>query len=157
MKVEGSVKYTGALMAQAEIGDRVLVYYKGVLENGTVAEGTAEREPYEFTVGDESVREIFTRVVTGMEEGDFRTVILSPKDAFGPHNPDFVIEVERSRFPPDAQLEQGMGMEVQSDPDGTPIEVTVTEVTPETVTLDGNHLLTGETITMTVQLLEIVV
>ena len=43
-------------MARAEIGNRVLVYYKGVLEDGTVAEGTAEGEPYEFTVGDEAVK-----------------------------------------------------------------------------------------------------
>ena len=144
-------------MAQAEIGDRVLVYYKGVLKDGTIAEGTPENEPFEFTVGDESVKDIFTRFVLGMEEGDSRTVVLSPKDAFGPYNPDFVIEVARSQFPPDALLEKGMRMEVQSDPNGTPIEVSVKEITSQTVTLDGNHPFAGEEITMTIQLLEIVV
>ena len=144
-------------MAQAEIGDRVLVYYKGVLKDGTVAEGTPENEPFEFTVGDESVKDIFTRLVNGMVEGDTRTVILSPEDAFGPYNSDFVIEVARSKFPPDTLLEKGMRMEVQSDPNGTPIEVSVKEITSQTVTLDGNHPLAGEEITMTIQLLEIVV
>lgn len=144
-------------MARAEIGDRVLVYYKGVLENGTIAEGTAEGEPFEFTVGDEAVKNIFTRLVLGLEEGDSRTVILSPEDAFGPYNPDFVIEVARSKFPPDAPLEKGVRMEVQSDPSGTSVEVSVTKVTPQTVTLDGNHPLAGEKITMAIQLLEIVV
>lgn len=144
-------------MAQAEHGDRVLVYYKGILENGTVAEGTVEGEPYEFTVGDDAVKEMFTRIVLGMDEGESRTVILAPEDAFGPYNPEFVIEVERSKFPPDAPLEKGVRMEVQADPDGTPIEVKVTGVTPEVVTLDGNHPLAGESITMTIELLEIVV
>ncbi len=147
----------GVIMARVEMGDRVLIYYKGVLENGTVAEGTPENEPFEFTVGGEAVKDIFTRLVVGMEEGDSRTVILSPEDAFGPYNPDFVIEVARSKFPPDAPLEKGVRMEVQSAPDGTPVEVCVTEVTPQTVTLDGNHPLAGEKITMTVQLLEIAV
>ncbi len=142
-------------MARAEIGNRVLVYYKGVLEDGTVAEGTAEGEPYEFTVGDEAVKNIFTRLVLGMKEGDSRTVLLSPEEAFGPYNPDFVIEVARSKFPPDAPLEKGVRMEVQADPDGTPVEVSVTKVTPQTVTLDGNHPLAGEEVTMTIQLLEI--
>ena len=142
-------------MARAEIGNRVLVYYKGVLEDGTVAEGTAEGEPYEFTVGDEAVKNIFTRLVLGMKEGDSRTVLLSPEEAFGPYNPDFVIEVARSKFPPDAPLEKGVRMEVQADPDGTPVEVSVTKVTPQTVTLDGNHSLAGEEVTMTIQLLEI--
>ena len=144
-------------MARAEIGDRVSVYYKGVLEDGTIAEGTAEGEPFEFTVGDEAVKNIFTRLVLGMEEGDSRTVILSPEDAFGPYNPDFVIEVARSKFPPDAPLEKGVCMEVQSDPGGMPIEVSITKVTPQTVTLDGNHPLAGKKITMAIQLLEIVV
>jgi len=143
-------------MAQAENGDRVLVYYKGVLENGTLTEGTVEGEPFEFTVGDETVKEVFTRIVLGMEEGDSRSVVLPPEEAFGPYNPDFVIEVERSKFPPDAPLEKGVRMEVQSDRDGTPMEVVIKEVTPERVTLDGNHPFAGETITMTIQFLEIV-
>lgn len=144
-------------MARAEIGDRVSVYYKGVLEDGTLAEGTAEGEPFEFTVGDEAVKNVFTRLVLGMEEGDSRTVILSPEDAFGPYNPDFVIEVARSKFPSDAPLEKGVRMEVQADPGGVPIEVSIAKVTPQTVTLDGNHPLAGKKITMAIQLLEIVV
>lgn len=144
-------------MAQAEIGDRVLIYYKAILEDGTIAEGTPENEPFEFTVGDKSVKDTFTRLVNGLEEGDSRTVILSPEDAFGPYNPDFVIEVARSKFPPDALLEKGMRMEVQADPNGTPVEVSVKEITTQTVTLDGNHPFAGKEITMTVQLLEILV
>jgi peptidylprolyl isomerase len=155
--VEGAKLFIGVIMAQAEMSDRVLVYYKGVLENGTVAEGTVEGEPFEFTVGDDSVKDMFTRIVYGMEEGDSRTVALSPEDAFGPYNPDFVIEVERSKFPPDAPLEPGVRMEVQSDPGGTPVEVTVKRVTDQTVILDGNHPLAGEKVTMTIELLEIVV
>ena len=47
-------------MSHAQIGDRVSVYYKGILDDGTIAEGTAEGDPYEFTVGDEAVKRIFT-------------------------------------------------------------------------------------------------
>lgn len=143
-------------MAQAEMGDRVLVYYKAVLGNGTVAEGTKEGEPFEFTVGDDSVRELFTRLVLEMEEGDSRIVELKPEDAFGPYQSAFVIDVPRSKFPPDAELEVGARMEVQADPAGTPLDVVVKAVTDEIVTLDGNHPLAGETVTMTMQLLEIV-
>ena len=142
-------------MSHAQIGDHVSVYYKGILDDGTIAEGTAEGDPYEFTVGDEAVKRIFTRLVLGMAEGESRTVVLSPEEAFGPYNPDFVIEVARSKFPPDAPLEKGVRMEVRAEPDGTPVEVAVLNVTPETVTLDGNHPLAGREVTMTMQLLEI--
>ena len=66
-----------------------------------------------------------------------------------------MIEVARSKFPPDAPLEKGVRMEVRAEPDGTPVEVSVLNVTPETVTLDGNHPLAGREVTMTIQLLEI--
>lgn len=142
-------------MAQAEKGDRVRIYYKGLLENGTVAEGTVEGDPFEFTVGDPEVREMFTKIVLGMEEGDQRSVVLNPENAYGVYNARFVIDIERAKFPPDAAIETGARLEVQADPGGTPIEVTVRAVTDRIVTLDANHPFAGETITLTVQLLEI--
>jgi len=142
-------------MAQAEMGDAVRIYYTAVLENGTMAEGTPEGEPYEFSVGDPSVREMFTKIILGMEEGDKRSVVLKPEDAFGMYNSEFVVEIGREKFPEDAPLEVGTQMEVQSDPGGTPIDVHIKAVTDETVTLDANHPLAGEQITLTVQLVEI--
>lgn len=142
-------------MAQAEMGDAVRIYYMAALESGTIAEGTPEGEPYEFSVGDPDVREMFTKMVLGMEEGDKRSVVLKPEDAFGTYNPEYVVEISRDKFPDDTPLEIGTQMEVQADPGGTPIDVHVKNVTDETVTLDANHPLAGETIVLTVQLIEI--
>lgn len=142
-------------MALAEMGDAVRIYYTAVLENESVAEGTPEGEPFEFSVGDPDVREMFTKIVLGMEEGDKRSVVLKPEDAFGVYNKEYVIEVGRDKFPPDTPLEIGTRMEVQSDPSGTAIDVTIKSVTDQTVILDANHALAGETITLTVQLVEV--
>ena len=142
-------------MAQAEMGDAVRVYYTAVLENGTTAEGTPEGEPFEFSVGDPSVREMFTKIILGMEEGEKRSVVLKPEDAFGVYNPEYIVEVGRDKFPPDTPLDIGTQMEVQADPGGTPIDVVVKAVTDDTVTLDANHPLAGQVITLTVQLVEV--
>lgn len=142
-------------MAQAEMGDAVRIYYTAILANDSVAEGTPEGEPFEFSVGDPNVREMFTKIVLGMEEGDKRSVELKPEDAFGLYDKDYVVEIGRDKFPPDTPLEIGTRMEVQSDPNGTPVDVTVKAITDDTVTLDANHALAGETITLTVQLVEI--
>lgn len=142
-------------MAQAEMGDAVRIYYTAVLENGTIAEGTPEGEPFEFSVGDPNVREMFTNIILGMEEGDKRSVVLKPEDAFGVYNSEYIVEVGRDKFPPDTPLDIGTQMEVQADPSGTPIDVVVKAVTDETVTLDANHPLAGQTITLTVQLVEV--
>ena len=68
-------------MAQAEMGDAVRIYYTAVLDNESIAEGTPEGEPFEFSVGDPNVREMFTKIVLNMEEGDKRSVALKPEDA----------------------------------------------------------------------------
>ncbi|MDA0708597.1 MAG: FKBP-type peptidyl-prolyl cis-trans isomerase [bacterium] len=143
-------------MSKAEMGDAVRVYYTAIRENETIAEGTPEGEPFEFSVGDPEVREMFTRIVLGMEEGDKRSVTLQPKDAFGLYLPEYVVEVGRDKFPPDVLLEIGTRMEVQADPGGTPLDVTVKSVTDQIVVLDANHALAGETIVLTVQLVEMI-
>jgi peptidylprolyl isomerase len=142
-------------MAQAQMGDAVRMYYTAALENGTIAEGTPEGEPFEFSVGDPSVREMFSKIILGMEEGDKRSVVLKPEDAFGVYHSDHIVEIGRDKFPPDTPLDVGTQMEVQADPSGTPIDVVVKAVTDETVTLDANHPLAGKTIMLTVQLVEV--
>lgn len=142
-------------MAQAEMGDAVRIYYTAILDNESIAEGTPEGEPFEFSVGDPNVREMYTKIVLGMEEGEKRSVVLKPEDAFGLYNAEYVVEVGRDKFPPDTPLDIGTRMEVQADPTGTPIDVSVKSVTDETVILDANHPLAGETVTLTVQLVEI--
>ncbi|MCZ6634968.1 MAG: FKBP-type peptidyl-prolyl cis-trans isomerase [bacterium] len=143
-------------MARVEMGDRIRVYYRGILENDHVVDETPQDEPFEFEVGEGVVFLGLDEVVVGMDEGEVRSVVLSPERAFGAYNPELVIELERSKFPPDTPLKVGTQMEVQSDPNGTLVEVTVTGVTEETVTLDANHSLAGEEVTLWVHVLEIV-
>jgi peptidylprolyl isomerase len=142
-------------MAQAQMGDAVRIYYKAVLDNETTAEGTPDGEPFEFSVGDPDVREMFTKIILGMEEGARRSVVLGPEDAYGEYQADYLVEIGRDKFPPDTPLKIGTRMEVQSDPVGTPIDVSIKAVTDQVVTLDANHPLAGQTITLTVQLVEV--
>ena len=132
-------------MARVEMGDRIRVYYRGILENDHVIDETPQDEPFEFEVGEGMVFQGLDEVVAGMDEGESRSVVLSPERAFGAYSPELVIELERSKFPPDTPLEVGAQIEVQSDPKGALVEATVTGVTAETVTLDANHPLAGET------------
>jgi peptidylprolyl isomerase len=76
--------------------------------------------------------------------------------AFGPYQEDMVVVVPKSRF---ANLEEepevGERLPIPQ-PDGPPIEVTVTEITESTVTVDANHPLAGENLSFDLELIEIV-
>jgi len=65
------------------------------------------------------------------------------------------VVINRSQIPPEIDAEVGMVLQVKSE-NGTATYVTVTDITDDAVTLDGNHPLAGKSLTFEIELLEIV-
>lgn len=141
-------------MTQAKTGDTVRVHYTGTLDDGTVFDSSAEREPLEFTIGNGQVIPGFENGVMGMAPGDTKSVTIAPGDAYGDYNPEAVVRVPRDQFPPDLDPEVGMMLQVRLQ-DGRPAHVVVTEVAEADVALDGNHPLAGKNLTFALNLVEI--
>lgn len=142
-------------MAKAKLGDSVRVHYTGKLEDGTVFDSNRESDPFEFTLGAGMVIPGFDRALVGMEEGSDRKVSIEPADAYGDYYDDHVIEVTREQIPADITPEIGLGLTLHAN-DGRSIDVVVSKVDGDTVTLDGNHPLAGRTLTFDITLVEIV-
>lgn len=141
-------------MVQAKPGDTVKIHYTGRLEDGTVFDSSANREPLEFTLNGGQVIPGFEQAVLGMSPGESKTEKIPMDQAYGPHRPEMVLEVNREQMPPELQPEVGQQLQVQQ-PDGQAIPVFITEVTESTVTLDANHPLAGEDLTFDIELVEI--
>jgi len=62
-----------------------------------------------------------------------------------------VLEVPRSQFPPEMQLEIGMQLQLGSEEENKMV-VAITAVTEEQITLDANHPLAGKDLTFNIQL-----
>jgi FKBP-type peptidyl-prolyl cis-trans isomerase SlyD len=79
--------------------------------------------------------------LAGRQPGDTTTLYLEPEDTFGDYDADLLRVAPRDRFP--AALEPGMTFECLPGeaPDGE--LYTVTDLTEDTVVLDGNHPLAG--------------
>jgi FKBP-type peptidyl-prolyl cis-trans isomerase SlyD len=79
--------------------------------------------------------------LAGHEPGYTTTLYLEPEDTFGDYDASLLRVAPRERFP--AELEAGMTFEsVPGEaPDGE--LYTVTDLTEDTVVLDGNHPLAG--------------
>ena len=143
-------------MTQAKAGDTVKVHYTGKLDDGTVFDTSAEREPLEFMIGEGQVIPGFEQAIIGMEPGDSKTTKIGSDDAYGPHRPEMVLSVERDQFPPNIEPELDQQLQIRQ-PDGQTFVVTVTDITDngEHVTLDANHPLAGQDLTFDIQLVEI--
>ena len=93
-------------------------------------------------------------LVTGMEQGEKKSVTIPADKAYGQRNDDMVINAPRNQIPADITPEVGQQLQL-SGPNNQPIMVKVTAVTDEHVQLDANPPLAGRDLTFELELLEI--
>lgn len=142
-------------MAEAKLGDRVKVHYRGSLKDGTEFDSSFDGAPLEFTLGAGMVIPGFENAIVGMADGETKTVSIPPDDGYGPYSDELIAVIERSILPEEIEPEVGMQLEAKGE-DGTVTVVTIKEVTEDTVTLDANHELAGKELIFEIQLVEAV-
>jgi FKBP-type peptidyl-prolyl cis-trans isomerase 2 len=141
-------------MQQVKSGDKVKVHYHGRLTSGETFDKSEGREPLEFEVGSGMVIKGFDEGVTGMTVGEKKTINIPFLEAYGPRNPEMIIEMPKERFPQDMEVEVGMPLGM-SDGQGNQYQVVVTEIKDDVVVLDANHPLAGKDLIFDLELMEI--
>ncbi len=141
-------------MASAQPGDTVHIHYTGRLTDGTTFDSSQGRDPLAFTLGSGQVIPGFDAGINGMSPGDTKTIEIPADDAYGPRRDELAFDISRSQFPEGHIPEEGEQLEVGLQ-DGGSMRVVVKEVGEETVTLDANHPLAGETLIFDLELVEI--
>jgi len=142
-------------MTQAKSGDTVRIHYTGTLEDGTQFDSSDGRDPLEFALGGGQVIPGFDSAVDGMAVGENKSVTIQPDQAYGERHDQLVQEVPKTALPEDMEPTVGMQLESQS-PDGQVMNLVVTDVADETITVDANHPLAGQPLTFAIELVEIV-
>ena len=141
-------------MTQAKSGDTVRIHYTGTLEDGTEFDSSAGRDPLEFALGGGQVIPGFDGAVDGMAVGESKTVTIPPEQAYGERHEQLVQQVPKTALPGDMKPEVGMQLQSQG-PEGQVMNLTVTEVEDQQITVDANHPLAGQSLTFAIELVEI--
>ena len=141
-------------MKEAQIGDLVSVHYTGKLTNGEVFDSSKDRDPLKFTLGNNELLGGFEDGVVGMKPGETKSVTLNPEQAFGDRREDLVLKLPKTEFPQHITPSVGLQLNM-SNTSGAALTVVITEVGEDSVTLDGNHPLAGQTIVFDIELIEI--
>ncbi|HSG97699.1 MAG TPA: peptidylprolyl isomerase [Woeseiaceae bacterium] len=142
-------------MTQAKSGDTVRIHYTGTLDDGTEFDSSSGRDPLEFALGGGQVIPGFDSAVDGMTVGESKTVTIPADQAYGDHHEQLVQEVPKTALPEEIDLAVGMQLQSRS-PEGQVMNLVVTDVAEETITVDGNHPLAGQALTFAIELVEIV-
>ncbi len=143
----------GENMTEVRRGDNVKVYYTGTLEDGTVFDSSAGKDPLEFAVGSGQVIAGFDEAMLGMKVGEKKTVNIPVEKAYGKRNEEMLITAPIEQVPPDLAPEVGMMLEV-GGANGEIMRVKVVEINDKNIVLDANPPLAGEALTFVVELVE---
>lgn len=138
-------------MAQASKGDTVRLHYTGRLSNGTVFDTTSDSDPLQFTIGQGEVIDGVDQAVIGMEEGQQKTVTVTPEQGFGEHNAALKQTISRNELPGEIKVGDRLRA-VQGDRE---IQVWVSELRDDEAVVDANHPLAGQTLTFELELVSI--
>ncbi len=135
-------------------GNKVRVHYRGTLDNGEVFDSSQDREPLEFTIGAGQMIPGFDEGVEGMKIGEKKTLKLSPEKAYGNKREDLIFTIAEKSLPKNYKPEIGDRLQLSTVGGGF-ITACITAIQEDTISMDANHELAGETLTFEVELLTI--
>jgi FKBP-type peptidyl-prolyl cis-trans isomerase SlyD len=131
-----------------KVDDEMVVSLEYVLrsDEGEEISRSEADEPLEYIHGQNQIIPGLEGSLYGMGVGDEKDVTVAPEKGYGERRAEEVVEVERDSFPPSFEFEEGRPVSVKDQQSGQTFRATILDVNPETVTLDFNHPLAGETL-----------
>ena len=125
------------------------VHYTGTLpESGEVFDSSEGRDPLTFLVGHKQMIPGFEDELMGAEKGERRTFTLEPERAYGERIPEAIQQIPSEMF---GEITPEPGMTLMSDVG----PFNVVSVEGDTVTVDFNHKLAGETLQFSVEVVDV--
>ncbi len=127
----------------------VSLSYTLMLTSGELADEATADQPLMFIHGIGQTLPAFDDQLNGLSVGDTFSFTLSAEEGYGESSPNYIVEIPKNIFEgPDVPadiLEIGATLPMQ-DQDGNPMDGTVLEIGDETVKMDFNHPLAGESL-----------
>ncbi len=119
-------------------------------EKGEVVENVTQNSPLTFLFGSGHLLPKFEDHLAGLKTGDNFDFLLSSEDAYGDFNPNFILTVPMKSFEIDGKVDYEMlktGNTIpMQDAEGNRLAGIVKEIKKDTVIMDFNHPLAGNSL-----------
>ncbi|MDD9892427.1 MAG: peptidylprolyl isomerase [Gammaproteobacteria bacterium] len=138
-----------------QIAQNVVASFDYVLTgaDGEVIDKSEPGQPLPYLHGAGNIIPGLEAELEGKTVGDELTAVIEPKLAYGERNEQMVQQVPKAAFQGVEDLEVGMRFTAESN--AGPVPVVITAVEGDTITVDGNHPLAGQTLTFQVKVTEV--
>ncbi len=125
------------------------------LDDGNVIDSAGASEPLQYLQGANNIIPGLEKELYGMQIGDKKNVDVAPADGYGEYDPEAMTFVPMSAFPPDFELEDGMGLQMRDSNSGEVVIAYVEDIQTDGVVLNLNHPLAGQTLHFQVKVVDL--
>jgi FKBP-type peptidyl-prolyl cis-trans isomerase SlyD len=131
----------------------VSIHYTLKDDGGQVLDSSSDGEPLVYLHGAGNIIPGLEAALEGKAKGAKFNVTIPPEQAYGPRNENLVQRIPKDQFPDPSRLQKGMRFQING-PQG-PMILTVQDVTPTEVVVDGNPELAGQTLHFEVEITDV--
>jgi FKBP-type peptidyl-prolyl cis-trans isomerase SlyD len=131
----------------------VLIHYTLTDDAGKTLDSSAGGEPLAYLHGNGNLIAGLERELEGKSAGDKLAVKIAPADGYGEYDKSLVQRVPRRALRGVGNIYVGMQLQAQSDHGVR--AVTVTQLSGDMVTIDGNHPLAGKNLNFQVEVADV--
>jgi FKBP-type peptidyl-prolyl cis-trans isomerase SlyD len=138
-----------------EIADRrvATIHFTLLDQQGGQVATTHGHDPLVYMHGTGGIVRGLERALEGKQPGDRFEVEVAPEDGFGPRHESLVQTLPRSLLGADSQPRVGARLKAQTA--RGPLDVVVTAVEGDNLTVDGNHPLAGRPFRAQVEVVDV--
>lgn len=122
--------------------------------NGAVLVPNDEDGGWTFLVGSGEIPPGLETALEGKEAGESLQVTLTPENGYGSRDEALVTTIAKSELG-DEEEELSIGDQLEKETDDGYEIVTVVAMTPDSITVDGNHEFAGKTVVFDVKIIEV--
>jgi FKBP-type peptidyl-prolyl cis-trans isomerase SlyD len=121
------------------------IHYTLKNAEGEVLDSSEGQEPLEYVHGKSNIVIGLEKQLEGKSVGEKLSVVVSPEEGYGEFDPSLIQDLPKTMFAGVETIEVGMEFHSQT-PEGDMQIIAVKAVEGDTITVDGNHPMAGQTL-----------
>jgi len=121
--------------------------------DGKVVDSSEGKPPLTYTQGVGEIVPGLEEQMVGLKVGDKKSIVVTPENAYGEHNPKAMQKVPKTAFKDPKALR--VGSIVSGQAQGKEFEAIVASLDDKDVTLDFNHPFAGKTLNFDIEVVSV--
>ena len=135
-------------------GHVVTIHYRLTLDDGSIADDSFGGDPLTFLQGAHNIVPGLERQMLGKNVGDKFDAVVPANEGYGEYDPTAEQTVPKSSFPPNVDLQVGMGFQTRAR-NGQQMPVWIRALKGDDVVVSANHPMAGQRLNFAIEVVDV--